>query len=76
MELSELRQACNETISRGGGAVMLVVPGPGHGVSRRLCGTQGPRGEIINVNAAGDSVCRFDPAAVLRFLDRSEKGRQ
>ncbi len=75
MELSELRQTCNETISRGGGAVMLVLPGPGRGVSRRLCVTHGPRGEIINQTRGGDSVCRFDAAAVLRFLDRSEKAR-
>lgn len=75
MEIAELRQACTEIASRGGGAVMLVLPGPpGRGFGRRLCGNRGPRGEIINVNKAGDSVCRFDAAAVLRFLDRQEQG--
>lgn len=72
MEVDDLRQLCAETIGRGGGAVMLVLPGPpGQGFTRRLCGKRGPRGEIINVNKAGDSVCRFNAAAVLKFLDQS-----
>lgn len=71
MEIDALRQACTETVERGGGAVMLVLPGPpGRGATRRMCGKRGPRGEIINVNRDGNSVCRFDAWAVLRFLDQ------
>lgn len=70
MEVADLKQICMETVERGGGQVMLVLPGgPGRGYSRRLCGNRGPRGEIINVNKSGDCVCRFDAAAVIRFLD-------
>ena len=69
MELSILRQICTDTVARGGGAVVLVLPGLSACGNRRLCGTRGPRGELINVNQSGDSVCRFDASAVLRFLD-------
>lgn len=72
MEVAELKAACQATISRGGGAVMLVIPGPpGNGYSKRLCGKRGPRGEIINYRD-GQSVCRFDAGAVLKFLEREE----
>lgn len=53
---------------------MLVLPGPpGRSGCRRLHGQHGPRGEVINVNQGGNSVCRFDAAAVLRFLDCKTK---
>lgn len=73
MEISQLEQACRDTIARGGGGVMLVLPGPPRrNGSRRLSGSRGPIGEVINVNHAGNSVCRFDPHAILRFLARNE----
>lgn len=73
MEVADLKKQCQDTIDRGGGAVMLVLPGPpGRGESRRLCGKRGPRGEIINVNRSGDSVCRFSAEAVLKFLIAEE----
>ena len=70
MTVEKLRDAC-----QGGEYVRLQLPGTGSGATRRLCGRRGPRHEIISVSRDGTGrLCRFLSAAVLRFLDRAEKG--
>ena len=66
MTFAELREAC-----KGGDYVLLHLPPPNsQGYTRRLCGTHGPRGEIINGTVEGGQTVRFLSAAVVRCLDR------
>ena len=68
MTPDELRNLCQD-----GDYVLLRLPAPnGSGYTRRLAGGRGPRGEIINGTAKGQTV-RFQSKAVLRFLDRMER---
>ncbi len=69
MTLNELREAC-----QGHDYVMLHLPPPnGSGYTRRLCGSRGPRGEIINGRRGEGQTVRFESVAVLRFVNRAEK---
>lgn len=70
MTTEELRQLCDDVIERGGDALLLDVPlaRPPRGETIRLCGTEGPRGEVINYRESGQCVARFSAKAVKRWL--------
>lgn len=68
MTIEELTTACESTINGGGQIIMLTVPLTSRGYTQRLCGNEGPRGEIVCAKDGGDAVCRFKAAAVLKFI--------
>lgn len=71
MTLDELRAKCHEYKY-----VLLHLPPPnGQGFMRRLCGRQGPLGEIINGTAKGGQTVRFRSDQVLRHIDKIEAAK-
>lgn len=68
MTIEELKAACESTIASGGEIVMLAVPLTSRGYTQRLCGKEGPRGEIVCAKANDYAVCRFKAKAVLKFI--------
>ena len=71
MNIDELEQA-----ARGKGMMLLVIPRePTRSGSIRLTEQSGPyAAEIVCVNPRGETVARFDRAAVRRWLARQRKG--
>lgn len=68
MTIEELKAACESTVSAGGEIIMLAVPLTSRGYTQRLCGNEGPRGEIVCAKADDYAVCRFKAKAVLKFI--------
>ena len=68
MTIEELKAACESMIAAGGEIILLAVPLTSRGYTQRLCGNEGPRGEIVCAKDGGDAVCRFKAKAVLKFI--------
>jgi len=76
MTLEELRLQCSDAIANCFGMIALVLPGIKTSRSRRLFGKCGPLGEVVCDNYDGNSVCCFDAAAVLDYIDKvRDKGQ-
>ena len=68
MLVNQLRKACQDAMTAGNKAV-VVVRTDGRLL---LCGNRGPRGELLCVTD-GQSVVRYKAHSVLSFLDREER---
>ena len=68
MTIEELKSACESTITSGGEIILLAVPLTSRGYTQRLCGKEGPRGEIVCAKEGDYAVCRFKAKAVLKFI--------
>lgn len=75
MTVDELKQKCHDNLRVGCGIIMLTLPTPKscRGYTLRLCGTHGPRGEIVNTNQqTGISVVRFKVQSILNYIEKHE----
>lgn len=76
MTLRELRALCERQAEAGETFVALILPGQGRGLKRHLCKTRGPLGDVVLVNREGNSVCSFQVAAVMKWLDTIDPVRK
>lgn len=68
--LKQLRDEAQKRIDEGAESLVLVMPGPARGETRRLFGRRGPRGEILCENSEHEVVVRFMAAAIIAYLDK------